>query len=710
MRKLYTLFVASAVALSARSQSQDSLKTTLLDEVVTTASRSDQVVLGIPRSVSVINRETLEKSVFNSVGELLANQSGIYVVGANQTPGSTQSLFLRGANSNQVAIMIDGARVTDPSSPNASIDVNELSLTDVERIEIIRGSHSSLYGGSAVGGVINIITKKNQGKGFHGNADLQAGTFGKSSFLLSETLGLNYNFSNGVYMNGSMFNQNVRGLNASIDTLAHSSQFSTRDKDDFEKTDAYIKGGFKNTNWDAFVSFKKIDQQADIDNGVYNDDDNAILKFKRNLVNYQVAYQIAKQWRLTVIGSWSNSLRHSLNDSSVNDEAGNYDATFIEGKYTGEVITNEVQANYVSEKVNGVFGVGQFREEMSFNTYYFNRSAFGVYESTTNYDTLDTSAKTNYLFGQIGVTLDNFNFSVGTRLSHHSLFGTKWTVEANPSYYIGTALLYVSLSTGFNPASLYQLYDPTQGFNAFTTRGNKNLKPEESTSLEIGVKKEFNGGNYITLSAYRTETKNSIEYIYLWDKNTSVDELTFMDNLGDTYINIARQKVQGIEIDGNIVFSRFNIHANASWLDGQITISPADINNQQTGGNHVQLFNYGSFVTEDVTINKLVRRPKFTTFATLTYRPSKNIKIAGTYRCAGSRFDSGYDANLGPYGALNQFKVKSYNLVDLSAHWEVNKVITLGIKIENILNEEYQEIIGFNTRGRSGYLKAMFRW
>mgnify|MGYP003575171624 CR=1 FL=1 len=489
MRKFYTLIVACVIN-SSISQAQDSLKTTILNEVVTTASRYERPIIETPRSVTVISQELIEKSVYNSVGELLANQSGMYVVGATQTPGATQTLFMRGASGNQVSVMIDGARITDPSTPNSAIDLNELSLTDVERIEIIRGSHSTLYGGAAVGGVINIITKRGGKPGFHGKAGVQAGTFGKSAFSLSEHIGLTYTFENGIYLNGSLFNQKVKGLNASLDTLG-SSTFPKPDKDDFEKTDGYVKAGYKNKQWDGFVSFKKIDQRADIDDGVYDDDDNAILDFERDLIDYQLGYQLSKNWRASVIGSWSRSERLSLNDSSLIDGDGNYNSTYVRGIYNGKLLTNEIQLNYEQGKVKAVGGFGQFQEEMNFNTYYFNHSSFGDFISEVNYDTLDTSAKTTYLFGQVNFALGNFNFSVGTRWNNHSLFGNHWTFEANPSYYFDNTLLYASISTGFNPASLYQLYDPSASFNAYTTRGNRNLKPEESVSLELGIKKQF---------------------------------------------------------------------------------------------------------------------------------------------------------------------------------------------------------------------------
>ena len=92
MRKIYYGVVAAFLS-GFNSQAQDSLQTTLLNEVVTSASRYERRILEVPRSVSVIRQDVIEKSVYSSVGELLSNLSGGYVVGANQNPGATQALF-----------------------------------------------------------------------------------------------------------------------------------------------------------------------------------------------------------------------------------------------------------------------------------------------------------------------------------------------------------------------------------------------------------------------------------------------------------------------------------------------------------------------------------------------------------------------------------------------------------------------------------------
>src|SRR5687768_2144107 len=167
MRKFYPVIFFTLVFATV-SLAQDSTNFTTLKEVVISASRTEKPLIEIPRSVTVLDAEQIRSSVYQSVGELLNSQAGVFVVGVNQTPGTNQNIFMRGSNSNQVAVLIDGVRITDPSTPNAAMDLSEISLANIERIEIIRGSHSTLFGGAAIGGVINLITKKNSRQGFHG--------------------------------------------------------------------------------------------------------------------------------------------------------------------------------------------------------------------------------------------------------------------------------------------------------------------------------------------------------------------------------------------------------------------------------------------------------------------------------------------------------------------------------------------------------------
>jgi vitamin B12 transporter len=687
---------------------QDSAKVTVLREVAVSASRSQQPLIDIPRSVTLITGDVIEKSAYQSLGDLLNAESGMYVVGAAQTPGSNQNLFMRGSSSNQVAVMIDGVRITDPSAPNSAIDLSEISLTNVERVEIIRGSHSTMYGGAAIGGVINIITTRDRTPGLHGVAFWQGAAFGKGGASSTENVSLNYGMKSGVYFSGSLFQENARGLDASEKMPLSTSL--TFDRDDFNKSDGVLEAGYRSRLWDASLSFKNVHQRTEIDNGAYTDDDNNYLVFDRQFFQYRVARQLGEFWRISLTGSVSGSERFYENDSSKTS-ATSYDKMISSGTYYGDLQTHELQFKYDGRTIKTVFGGGLYDEKMSFNSYFlFNDPSFG-FESVTNYDTIDAHTATGYAFAQVAYGAGRFHISGGTRASRHSTAGNFLTFELSPSLTFGDLLVYASASTGFNAPSLYQLYDPSRGFSAYTTRGNRELHPERSLSLEAGMKKEFASGGYVTLSTYETRVGDAIEYVYLWNGDTPIEDLDYSDDRGDTYINAGESVSRGVEVEGFVQISKkLSIQGNVSAISTKVEVRPGDMNAAKTGGNHVQLYNLGSFLTGNLEQEHLVRRPDLTGYMRLSYHPFSDVTLSTAYHYTGLRYDAAYDPALGPYGALSRLEVKAYHLMDLAFEWDASKALSLVFRVENILNEEYREVAGFQTRGRSVYLKARVKW
>ncbi len=715
MRKIIFAFAFANAALAEVCAQTDSARTKTLDEVIVSASRFDQKILETPRSVTVINADVIQNSVYNSVGDLLSKQPGIYIVGSNQTPGTNQSLFMRGSNSNQVKVMMDGVRITDPSSPNDAIDLSELSLTNVERIEIIEGSHSTLYGSGAIGGVINIITKKNGNPGLRGSGSVQTGTFGHGTATLTTNASLNYSFKNGLYFNGSLFDQHVNGLKPAIDTAK--TLFLPPRNAGFRKTDGYLKAGYHQNGFDAFVSYKSTTQHADIDAGAFTPANNDYVNFMRDQINYSLTYQLNSKLKLVGNGSWSHSKRTNENDSSKISPT-QYDGNYFKGVYEGRLNTNELQLNYHHKDITGIVGGGAYEERMNFNTLTYSSpsSEYGSFVSTTNYDTIPTRATTRYGFAQAswhGGSQKKLGLSAGARLSNHSLFGNFFTYDINPSYAISpSSLLYASMSSAYNAPSLYQLFDPTISYGAYTSLGNRSLQPERSLSYEVGFKKEFKDGSYLTTALFQTTTSHLIDFVYLWNKATPIQNLSYTDYLGDTYLNLSKQQVNGVELSGRwMATNSLSLSGNVTWLQGKIMYNQSDLDAGKTGGNHVQLYSNGAFITSnDGTFNNLVRRPKVTAFAELKYQVKSSLSFSFYYRVAGRRTDSFYDPTLGPFGALNQQPVATYQLIDAGVYYRLKKWISFMAKMENIFNVNYQEISGYNTRGRSGYLRVNFTW
>src|SRR6185437_2534055 len=119
----------------------------------------------------------LQKSFGKSLGEVLNQQPGIIINGADNNLGTNQTVYMRGASAGNTLILLDGVPLYDPSGISSEFDLNNFALDNVERIEILKGSQSTLYGSDAVAGVINIITKKGNGKPFNLDINHSMGSY-----------------------------------------------------------------------------------------------------------------------------------------------------------------------------------------------------------------------------------------------------------------------------------------------------------------------------------------------------------------------------------------------------------------------------------------------------------------------------------------------------------------------------------------------------
>ncbi|MBI1769662.1 MAG: TonB-dependent receptor [Bacteroidetes bacterium] len=702
------------------STNMDTVKVYHLKEVVVTATRSEKDPADVGRSVTVMTQDQMRNSIYNNVAELLSQQEGLYIVGTGQNPGMFQSIFTRGAGSNQTTLMVDEVRITDPSGVNNALDLSELSFAGSDRIEIVRGSHSTLYGSSAIGGVVSIFTEKNRKPGLNTDVELRTGTFGSGTSTFSENMLLNYTDPFGFYVNGVINNSNTKGLDATVDTVTNPNVFKHRDKDGFDKRDVIGKIGFKNDLLDVYAAYKNTDQKTDIDKGAYTDDDNYTVDFKRNLFTYGAAYKISNDVYLKYLGGYSHMKRVAVDDSSVIDNSGNTDHTYFDGTWKGSMSTNEIQANVRQKGFEGVFGGGYYKESMTSQTYFYSRSSFGVFESKTNLDTLNLNASTKNFFAHVdfngSLVHDDFSrmaLALGLRLNDHNAYGTNLTYEINPSLRINDhSLLYASYSTGFNAPSLYQLYAPDNYYTSSITRGNKNLKPEKSASYELGLKQSISNGISLAVAYFNTEVEDAIENVYLWDKNIGIDTLgsDWMrdDFKGDTYLNVGKQTKSGVEFTLNSRISdKLSFSGNFSLVSGKLTYDPSNIDTSQTGGNHVQVYSNGAFITKQVESLGLVRRPN-TVNLSLTYMPIDRLSLRTDVRYVDSRSDIYYESKLGPYGALGTAPVADYTIVDLSTKYNLDAHFSIAGRMENIFDTKYSEINGFTTRGRGVYFSLKY--
>jgi vitamin B12 transporter len=162
MKKFFTvaaiLISSQLVAQQTEFQERDSTRT--LDNVVVIATKYPTKQSNTGKLVSVVTRQQIEQSAGKDLAQVLNEQTGMTVSGAFSNPGKDKSIFFRGANSNYTLLLLDGIPLNDPSGTGGAFDIRLIPLEQVERIEILKGSQSTLYGSNAIAGVINIISKK----------------------------------------------------------------------------------------------------------------------------------------------------------------------------------------------------------------------------------------------------------------------------------------------------------------------------------------------------------------------------------------------------------------------------------------------------------------------------------------------------------------------------------------------------------------------
>ncbi len=708
-------------SLRADTLSADTTRVYHLDEVVITPTRNRTDISRVGRSVTLIDSPEMNDFPNGSFAELLGRHEGLYIVGAGQNPGMVQSIFLRGASTSQTIVMVDEVRIGDPSGVNNALDLSEVFLGGTDRIELTRGSHSTMYGSSAIGGTINIFTLEKANPGIHSGLEFGLGTSGSGSLSSTQKMTASYTAHNGLYAHLGIDHATSRGLDATIDATTAGAVAPFRDKDDFSRVGVFGKLGFSDERIGSYLSFRYNDQRADLDKGAFVDDDNYTLRYSRNLFTYGARYRLRDDLMIKYLGGYSAMRRFARDDSSRVVGSGTFDHTYYEGTWNGNTFTNELQVNLNRVDVSAVLGGGMYNETMGSHSFFYSAGSFGAYEFRTNLDTLGLGSTTINIFSHADIrgsllnrSLSGLSLGAGSRVTHHDRFGTYVTYEINPSVEFDEgSIVYFSCSTGFNAPSLYQLYTPEKNYFSGIARGNSFLKPETSTSWELGAKYSLNDHTGFTVSLFHTDLDDVIENVYLWDGGITIDELGADpkrdDFRGDMYLNVGTQSTNGLEITfQSRLWENLRLGGNMSLIGGKLNYVPSELDPAQTRGNHVQLFSNGAFLDGEVETIGLVRRPN-TVNLNLTYLISTSMNLRLDMRYVGPRDDIYYNPSLGPYGALATQPVDTYTLLDLSQGFTFDDNLRFQARIENLFNTRYAEIRGFTTRGRGLYLSSRLK-
>lgn len=215
-----------------------------------------------------------------------------------------------------------------------------------------------------------------------------------------------------------------------MDTVTNPNTYKHPDMNDgYQKLDLIGKLGYRTGKFDVYACYKRIQQKVDIDKGAFQDDDNYIVDFKRNLFTYGASYKFNDKLSVTYYGGMSDMIRKAIDDSSQVDNLGTTDHTYSSGTYKGAITSNDLQLNYRTKGIDLVAGGNLYKETMTAQTFYYS-TVYGIYESKTNLDSLKINTQTSNGFIHTdlnGILLNEklsaFNLGLGGRFVNHSIFG-----------------------------------------------------------------------------------------------------------------------------------------------------------------------------------------------------------------------------------------------------------------------------------------------
>lgn len=503
------------------------------DTIIVTASRGETPLSQVGQSVTVITADDIETRQSTAVVDLLRTVPGVTFT-RNGGIGTSTSVNIRGADSDQTVALIDGVKLNDPSSPGSGFNFGNLLTGNISRIEVVRGSQSVLWGSQAIGGVINIITREpTEDLTFNANAEYGwrdtgqvignvSGKFGP----VSASVGAGYLRSDSF----SAFNE-ARGAaeRDGYENYGANAKFNIAIS---EAVSFDLRGWYSNgtTGIDGFpaplFAFGDTNETAQTEEFVGYAGLNAALFDGRFRNRFAYAY--------------TDTARENLDLSGA--------APFQTFDAKGKNQRLEYQGNFEIADGYGLT-IGAETERSSFRTV-----SFGGPASIAD-------ARLDSFYGQLSATpATGLTLSAGARYDESKTFGGKTVLAANGVYSPndGATTIRASYGEGFKVPSLFQL---------FSNFGNTKLKPESSKGWDAGVTQKFlDGAIEVGATWFHRDTSNQIVFISCPLPRTGI----CTNRPSGTYDNVARTRAQGLEFGLKLKpVEALTVQANYSWIDAK---------------------------------------------------------------------------------------------------------------------------------------------
>ena len=471
-----------------------------------TAGRTPQSNIDTLASVTVIDRAEIERRQASSVPDALRGVPGLSF-SSNGGPGKATSVFLRGTESDHVLVLIDGIRVGSATLGTASFQ--DIPIDQVERIEVVRGPRSSLYGADAIGGVIQIFTRKGGGP-----LAPRLALGGASHATQDYSAGLSGGGGRGWFNIGASHLE-TQGFNA-CDTrsgaLGAGCFVSEPDHDGYRNTGVSARAGYRLTDTlSAEAHYLRGEGENEYDGSVFSSNSS---DYTQDVLGARVDWQVLPAWRMTLSGGRSRDLSDNFYDGVFNSA---FDSERYSTSWQNDIAPAADQrltvgADWLDDRVDGTTSYLASSRD--------NAAGFGQYQGRFGEHDLTLAARRD----------DNQQFG------GHTTGSVAWGYRFSP-----TLRLMASWGSAFKAPTFNELY--------FPFFGNPDLKPEESDSFELGLAGEHAAVAW-SVNAYQTK----------------IDQLIGFDASFDP-VNIDKARIRGLEAVASTRFAGWDLAGNLSALD-----------------------------------------------------------------------------------------------------------------------------------------------
>ena len=618
-------------------------------------------------SITVLTEKDFAERNATYVSDVLKTVPGV-AIGANGGRGTVTSLFLRGANSNHTSVIIDGVKV-NPVDTNFSF--GGLALSNIERIEVLRGEQSALWGSDAMGGVIYITTKSGLYKDKAFNIDFDFGTGSHRTLDGSVTIS---GHNNGFYYALHGNSHKTAGISvASKERFTYTSEKGDTihtggsiEKDKFHRDNTSLRLGYDDNN-------KGIEFFASHASQTYNNDsltpsqdpqNNKVYFYSENLAPSSLRTRETLFKLGGYIGNEQELLKHKANISRLKLDGDTFGLNASSKDWKKLNINYQLDINFDNE--------GDISQAISLLADYQRNEYTSNYYKGVEKRLSEKSLAAEYrLF-----SIDDHSISLSGRFTDNSQYKNAWTGRIAGGY---------RLSPNFRLHSSFGVAIQNPNFNDYygwdsKYIANPELKPAKSIGGDIGLLIEStNKQHNLDVTFFARNVKNYID-------SRIIDPATYTSQ---AYNRNDITQIRGVEITYN----------------GQLTEN---------------LSSYANYTYTDIAANKqkdqygtnYLRRPKHSANAGLAYQVTDKLKTDLNIAYVGKRYDMYY----GPFSLVTfsshqtEVKMPSYTLVNLGANYQLTKNLNIYAHLNNVFDKKYENVLGYGQDGRNVYvgLKGSF--